>query len=180
MESLSDLESVVPVGARGALITAAQILLQIDTQAESLCPSCGGASIDIVPPFVTGAVADGLLNNVASIFTVDAVGDGGKPRHQAKHPKHSNGQAPVDGSGGVTGPGSSTVTDPTDSTDGTGKGGHPGHHNGGPIDHLTGALGGNGDDPVTLPSGVPDLSQVDDALDGVGDVLGGVLGSNNP
>lgn len=169
LDSLTNLESVVPEGARGALITAAQTMVQIATQAESLCPTCGGASIDVIPPFAT-AVADDLLNNVASVFTVDAA-DSVKPRHKHKHPVET-GQAPIDEPVDVTNADGPTVTDPADTSDDTTKGGR---HNHGTLGDI---LDGDGDDTV-LPSEVPDLGPVDDVLDGVGDVLGGVLGSSS-
>ncbi|MCW2796813.1 DUF5667 domain-containing protein [Nocardioides sp.] len=178
LASLSGFESVVPVGARGALITAARTLLQIDTSAQSLCPDCGGASIDIVPPFVTEAV-DNPFNTVAQIFTIDTTRPG---RHlqPVKHPGAQQGaDAPVDQPGdATTAEGSQVGPLPADSSHGDGPTRHHGG-NGGPISHIADLLGGN--QPASNPDGgLPDLGPVDDVLGDVGNILGGVLGNNTP
>jgi hypothetical protein len=178
MASLSNLESVVPDAARGALITAAQILGQIDTTAQSLCPACGGVGINIVPPFAT-QVADDVLNNVANLFTVDHP-TAGTTKHPARPGKGQQGQPQIQEPGSVTDPGDSAVTDPADTANNNGKGDHQGGQQGdGPLGDLADALGGgHGDHHHGLPTEVPDLGPVDDVIGGVGDLLGGVLGTN--
>ncbi|MCW2766840.1 MAG: hypothetical protein JWO11_2799 [Nocardioides sp.] len=179
MVSLSGLESVVPDAARGALITAAQILVQIDTSAQSLCPDCGGARIDIVPPFVTQLVPD-PFSTVASIFTVDAAHPGAKPGRPAGHRgDHKGGQAPVQQPGAVNTDAPEEGVGPGQPTGGKGANAHPGNPNG-PLGPLTDILGGGHTPTSNHSGGQPDLGPVDDVLGGVGDVLGDVLGGATP
>jgi hypothetical protein len=174
MTSLSDLEAVVPVGARGALITAARILVQIDDQAQSLCGDCG-TGIGILPSFVTAAAPDPFkaVSNTFSIVT-----SGG---HKAHHPAKQHAQPATEP---VTEPPADTSTDPVttvtnpvttgDQTDGTGQ--H--HHHNGPVSTTIDSLLGGGGEESTVTStanGVGDV--LEGVSDGVGDVLGGVLGT---
>jgi len=177
MVTLSDLESVVPDAARGALITAAQILVQIDTQAQSLCPSCGGARIDVVPPFVL-STADDLLNNVASVFTVPDVQESTQTGHKTKHPgRHHDGPSPVQETDDVTGAEAPTsVLNPPDSSgDGVRTDDQTNDQTEDPLGDLTDVLSG-GSDTSTSNDGPTGIDPVDGLLNGVGDTLDDVLG----
>ncbi|MGH3335608.1 MAG: hypothetical protein ACRDOZ_07285, partial [Nocardioides sp.] len=55
MQTLAELESVVPDRARDELLRAARILTQIDAQAQQACPSCGGDGIDEIPAILTSS-----------------------------------------------------------------------------------------------------------------------------
>jgi hypothetical protein len=55
MQTLTDLEAVVPDQARDELLRAARILTQIDAQAQQACPSCGGDGIGEIPAILTSS-----------------------------------------------------------------------------------------------------------------------------
>ncbi len=55
MQTLAELESVVPDQARDELLRAARILTQIDAQAQQACPSCGGDGINEIPAILTSS-----------------------------------------------------------------------------------------------------------------------------
>jgi hypothetical protein len=183
MSSLSQLEAVVPEAARGALITAARVLEQIDTQAQSLCPDCGGAGIDILPPFVLDPIQDPFAT-VSNAFTI-ATPSGHKAQHPAKHHPQQGQQQPPTEPVDVTEPETTTgdVTDATSSSGGTSTG-HQGHHNGPVSSTIGGLLGGSGggdDTSNTISNTAGDVGGVlEDTGDAVGEVLGGVLGTSTP
>ena len=55
MDDLTDLGDVVPSEARPALITAAQSVLQNDSAAFHVCPTCGDGGITELPEFAATA-----------------------------------------------------------------------------------------------------------------------------
>lgn len=57
MGELDTLGDVVPADARAALITAAQSVLQSDTAAFQVCPTCGDGGVTELPPFAYEPVA---------------------------------------------------------------------------------------------------------------------------
>jgi hypothetical protein len=175
MTSLSDLEAVVPEGARGALITAAQILVQIDDQAQSLCGDCG-TGIGILPSFVTAAASD-PFKAVSNTFSIVTTG-GHKAHHPAKqHPQQSTEEVVTPPTEEQSGDPVTSVTNPVTPGDSTGGTGHHGDHNGPVSNTLHGLLGGGGGDD-TVTSTANDVGDVLEGVgDGVGNVLGGVLGT---
>ncbi len=65
-DSMSDLNALgdaVPAGARPALITAAQTVLQVDTQALQVCPACGDAPLTELPEFAVVDPINMLLDS---------------------------------------------------------------------------------------------------------------------
>ena len=76
MDDLDDLGDVVPADARPALITAAQSVLQADSAAFQLCPTCGEGSVTELPEFATASAVvvtdlSGLLRLQPTALSVD-------------------------------------------------------------------------------------------------------------
>lgn len=130
--SMDDLEALgdqVPSDARGALITAAQSVLQVDKAAFQVCPTCGDGAVTELPTFAAEPVAlESLLSLEDSALSVALPLDylerveGIAVRIPTDGPKDSN-----DGPRGVDNPNDDTptvpstdpVTEPTDDTDDT-------------------------------------------------------------
>ncbi len=73
MQTLAELESVVPEQARDELLRAARILTQIDAQAQQACPSCGGDGIDEIPAILTSSYelsGDGIVATPGTVLKV--------------------------------------------------------------------------------------------------------------
>ena len=72
MQTLAELESVVPEQARDELLRAARILTQIDAEAQRACPACGGHGIDEIPAILTSSYdsADGVAATPGTVLEV--------------------------------------------------------------------------------------------------------------
>ncbi len=66
MQSLAELEPQVPIEARDELLHAAQVLSQIDTEAERACAACGGPGINQLPAILASA---GYAADASAPFT---------------------------------------------------------------------------------------------------------------
>lgn len=170
MSTLEQLEALVPEGARGALIQAAQVLTQIDQQAIALCPNCVVKGLTEIPDFVFAPVADLLAGDGNRAAPTEQPGDtgsgqGGKP--PGKGGKGDNGQQAVEP------PVAEPTKPPVVQEPGTPPPGEApnGQDDGNPITDLTEGLtgGGNATNP-SVPAEQPDLGEV------LEDTVGGVLG----
>ena len=158
MQTLTELESVVPDQARDELLRAARILTQIDAQALRACPTCGGDGIDEIPAILTSSFElsdDGTTATPGTVLKVspqkkkNAGGD-----HSSSLPQTNDDALP---------PGS--VLAPADQTDAGASSGSSGtkKDSPSPIEDLTKTLtGGGGSEPASGPTvpEVPDPGQV--------------------
>ena len=76
MQTLADLDALVPGNARDELRQAAQLLTQIDAQAEQACPTCGGSGITEIPSILARPAGFGGLQ------VPPASAPGRRPRRQ--------------------------------------------------------------------------------------------------
>lgn len=160
LDQLEALEPLIPVEARDELISAAAVLAQIDSEAAQRCPACGGTPIDTIPPSLLAA---GSILVPAPPVPAPVV-------HPSKsqHAKGDKGpgkdhQPLPDISSDHVGPGSVHPTDP---------GSQPSLAD--PLKALTDSLTGGADhqSPSSDDTRIP---VVGEALDGVGELLQGVL-----
>lgn len=159
METLSQLEAVLPPGTRDELQYAAQVLSQIDAASSQACPSCRGGLEQIPPALLAGQLAEPSVTYVSPpLVEDDSVSGGGK---QSGSQDGDKGGGSIDGSGDDSGaldpsdlPTSGdepTVDDPT-----------------GPLDDIVGGVTGGGGQQT---SGGGDGGVVDDTVDAVEDVI---------
>jgi len=168
METLAQLEAVLPPGARDELQEAAQVLIEIDSAASAACPVCRGG-LDQIPAALlsAGQLAEPTVSVPPLVEEPPSTGEG-------RHSGQGGGTKDVGsrGQGGGTGPldvpdlpaaggGTDTGDDPIDDlVDGvTGPGGNT--SNGGS------GSGGNGGGGSDGGGG----SVIDDTVDAVEDVL---------
>lgn len=166
LDRLAALEPLVPADARDELLRAADVLATIDTQAGQRCPSCGGTSIDSIPPVLAAGSEPIVVPQVPPV----------QPRDESDHRRHApradqveNPDLPdVDGDdlgpGSVQDPSSGSSPSASPSDDGDGGGSNP-------LTDLTDKLTGRDN-----PSGSPTRGVVGGLVNGVGELLGGVLG----
>lgn len=171
LDELEALEPLIPYEARDELIRAAGVLAQINEEAAQRCPSCGGTPIESFP---TTLLSSPTIDLPAAPVTTSQVADtgtnGGKhdgKKHQGK--KHDDtsdsGSSQLPQVGGDVPPGS--VLSP-------GTGLLPGTSDTGgtnPLQALTQGLTGGGKKPTSSPS----VPVVDDLVDGVDELLHGVV-----
>ena len=161
METLSQLEAVLPPGTSDELQYAAQVLSQIDAAASQACPSCRGG-LDQIPAalLAAGELTEPSVTYVSPPLVEDAsASGGGKQAGSQGGDKDSGG---TEGSGDDSGaldpadlPASGdgpTVDDPT-----------------GPLDDIVGGLTGGGGEQTSGGGGGGDV--VDDTVDAVEDVI---------
>ncbi len=165
METLADLEAVVPDEARDELIAAARVLTQIDLEAERTCPTCGGDGIAEIPRILTQASYATPLQDDASTSGTTIEGAEESTEFEPKLPDTDGENLPP-----------ASVLQPP-STGGTQQspGDTPDEPTTDPIDELTAGLTGDGDSqPVSVPDGGDVSGLTDDAdelLDDVTDPL---------
>jgi Domain of unknown function (DUF5667) len=171
--TLAVLDGVIPAEAEQALLAAAQVLFEIDSLAANLCPVCESLGITEIPvPLL--ASGDTTLDDAA--VQVAVVEEVVKP---VKDTKPGNGdKGPLTGQ---TETAIETTPDdpiqlPTQGANGNGNG-QNGNGNGQPQNPLGSGLA----IPTSLPSvGVPEVDQVvEDVLEGVNGVLGGLTAPTN-
>lgn len=171
MDDLGELGDVVPADARPALITAAQSVLQLDSAAFQVCPTCGDGAVTELPDFALQSAPlsaedlEGLLSlqdTLQSIQLPAGLIDRNKVEDIAsQHDDKTDKQDDV-----ATEDPDETVVDPADDLPTTD-----------PItdlgDKIKDGLGGNNgdDDDDTTPS-----NPVDDAVDTVNTVVDGLVG----
>ncbi|GGO78267.1 DUF5667 domain-containing protein [Nocardioides deserti] len=187
MDALAGLESVLPDGARAALIQAAQLLTQIDAEAAALCTVCGGEGISIIPPFAVQAVED-VLGGLVGALTTPASTQGAS---EDRRGDSGRGQGKDRGNQGKAGPGDGGQAVPTDTPTlppVLGGGEQPPATTpssqpstlGGVIGGLLGGNGGGGNGgkgsgstTTSTPTTLPEV--IEDVLGGVGDLVGSLL-----
>lgn len=160
LDQLEALEPLVPASARDELIRAARVLEGIDSEAGQRCPSCGGRPIESIPP-VLAADQESILVPLAPKATAaaDTSKQGGKHQHagQPDLPDVDPGNV---GPGSVSNPGSGQQSSSP-----------------GPLQDLTHSLTGGGGSNTDNPSGGgSSLPSADDVVNGVSDILEGVVG----
>jgi hypothetical protein len=174
MDDLTDLGDVVPSEARPALITAAQSVLQNDSAAFNVCPTCGEGGITELPPFAAEPVSlASSLNGLLSLestpltvkdFDIDQVEE--IAQEQVDPPK-DNGPKGTDDPNEGEGNGDTTVDPPTvpevDPEDVTGPLQNLGQH-------IKDGLTGGGSKPPTVSNAV------DEVVNGIGQLVDGILG----
>ena len=163
METLSDLEAVVPAEARDELISAARVLTQIDLEAARTCPTCGGDGIAEIPRILTQASYATPLQ------------DGGSPQGTVKEAEESTTFEPkLPETDGENLPPASVLQPPSTGGSKQSPDDGPGETTTDPIDQLTAGLTGDGDSQPTSVPGEDEVTVLDDAeqlLDGVTDPL---------
>ena len=167
MQTLAELESVVPEQARDELLRAARILTQIDAQAQQACPSCGGNGIDEIPAILTSsydASSGGIAATPGTVLEV-------APEKKQKGTDDRSTSLPETNDEALP-PGS--VLAPTgqpDSGTSTSSGGGTKQGSSSPIDELTKTLTGDGgSEPASGPT-VPELPDPGQVVEDVTDPL---------
>jgi hypothetical protein len=171
MQTLADLESVVPEQARDELLRAARILTQIDAEAQRACPACGGHGIDEIPAILTSsydsaagvAATPGTVLQTAPEKKKQPRKDSTSGQQQASVPQTGAGALPP---GSVLSPGGQTETEA--STGGSQQQGSD------PIKDLTESLTGDGgsSEPTSGPGlPLPDAPDLDEVVEDVTDPL---------
>ncbi len=154
MQTLAELESVVPDQARDELLRAARILTQIDAQAQQACPSCGGDGINEIPAILTSSYetsGGGIAATPGTVLKVSPEKKGSGDRSTSL-PQTNDDPLP---------PGS--VLTPTGQPDADTPGGGTKQDSSDPIEDLTNSLTGDGgSEPASGPTvpGLPSPGQV--------------------
>lgn len=157
METLLGLEAQVPTSARDELVEAARTLTEIDDRARALCPSCGGAGITEVPPFLLTA---STLPTAA--VTQVAVPSATRPRRPASEPAAADGSG-SDRDGGISLP-EVELGDPPPPT----------HHTGGGSSQEGGGEEKGAQDPVRELTSTLTKSEATSVDEPASDLLDGV------
>jgi hypothetical protein len=164
MQTLTELESVVPEQARDELLRAARILTQIDAQAQRACPSCGGAGIDEIPAILTSSFdsSTGVASTPGTVLQV-------APEKKKQRSTQQDPAVPQTGGASLP-PGS--VLSPGDQTDADVSTGGTEQNSSDPIKELTKTLTGDGggSEPVSGP-GIPEDPDLGEVVDDVTDPL---------
>lgn len=160
METLAELESLVPADARDELLHAARVLTQIDAEAQQACPDCAGGITEI--PKILAGSATYSSGGSTGASTVRDTGTKGGTRGGVKDDgsKTDDPQAPTEDSLTDT----TVISAPGDETDG-GDGGGGEEETNDPIGDLTEGLTGGETQPTSSPSGVPGLPAVDEVAE---------------
>lgn len=159
METLAELEALVPEEARDELVHAAQVLGDIDDAAARACPGCSGGITQVPSVLLSaGRLTDRQLVVVPAPLVQEGrpSTDGGPKQDDDKGPRRNGGSG-----GPLTGP--TLSTDPGDTDAGTG--GDPTS----PLDVLTDPATGQGGGQTSNDGGLPGVPEVDDVIDDVVD-----------
>lgn len=175
MQTLTQLEAILPEEARDELVRAAQVLADIDAAVGRACPSCSGG-IALIPSVLSaGELPEPAVILVPSPVVHQApLHQGGKKHHDGGGTKQGGG----DSDGGDDPLASPTLdpdTDTTTDTD-TGTGTDTTTTTTSPLETLTEPVTGAGSDDTDgggLP-GVPDDDDVKDVIKSVDDGLDGL------
>ncbi len=161
METLSQLEAVLPPGTREELQYAAQVLAQIDAAASQACPACRGGLAQIPAALLAGQVTEPSVTYVSPPLVQDddpAQGGGKQPGSKGDDDQQGGSAG---GSGG---------SDPLDPPDLPASGGEPSVDDAtGPLDDIVGGLTGQGGEETSGGGGGGGV--VDDTVDAVEDVI---------
>lgn len=170
METLAELESLVPADARDELLHAARVLTQIDAEAQQACPDCAGGITEI--PKILAGSATYSSGGSTGASTVRDTGTKGGTRGGVKDDGSKSGdpEAPAEDSLTDT----TVISAPGDETDG-GDGGGGEEETNDPIGDLAEGLTDGETQPTSSPSGVPGLPAVDEVAEDLDDATGDVL-----
>ena len=160
METLAQLEAVLPPGTREELQHAAQVLGQIDAAASRACPSCRGGLEQIPAALLAGQFAEPTVTYVSPpLVEGDSAADGGQ----------QSGSKDGDTNGGGTGGGGGD-SDPLDPPELPTSGDGPTVDDPtGPLDDIVGGLTGQGGEQTS--GGGDGGGVVEDTVDAVEDVI---------
>jgi hypothetical protein len=159
LDELREIAKTAPAEHQDELAAAADVLLQIDERAQSLCPTCASdlTALKMPPLFLTANEARDAMEALGHVKIDNShpvITDEGAPTTAASGPKSS-----TDGNGGTTEPPAQPVapedTDGTDGTDGAGD---------------TGGTDGDQGLPGTVDASGPDVKVPDKVKEGVDDV----------
>lgn len=168
LDQLTALEPFVPAEARDELIRAAGVLTTIDAEAAQECPTCGGRGITSIPPVLLSSAPLTIPLEPASRPVEDAVADDKHDAKGTKGDKGGNNLPEVDPEdldpGSVSDPGGSLL-----------PGGQTVGGSSNPLQDLVNGLTGGGSTGGADPSGKPSIPVVSDLLNGVGELLEGVV-----
>jgi len=174
MQTLAELETVVPEQARDELLRAARVLTQIDAQAQQACPACGGHGIDEIPAILTSSydTSSGVAATPGTTLQV-------APKKKApRERRHHTAMPPAQGQslppGSVLTPGDQTAEAGASSPGGAAT--QQKDSPSGPLNDLADTLSGGGSEPVSGPEApaAPDLGElVEDVTDPLLDPLTG-------
>lgn len=162
LDQLTALEPYIPAEARDELIRAAGVLSTIDAEAAQRCPTCGGPGITTFPAVLMASTPMTVPVQPEPRPTENADGNA-KPDKG----KGGKGQDLPDVDPDDVGPGS--ISEPTTpALPGTTAGSNP-------LQDLVDGLTGGGTGGGTNASGDPSIPVVSDLLNGVGEILEGVI-----
>ena len=166
METLTQLEALLPEEARDELMYAAQVLGEIDAAAGQACPSCAGGIAQIPSVLMSaGQVTERPVVVVPSpLLAVDETTPQGRRKNGQQDGGKKNGQQGEEGPLGG-GPGLPPDAQGGESTSGTDEG------TGNPIDELTGPLTQGQDGGNASNGGITGVPEADDVIEGVDDGL---------
>ena len=179
IETLADLEEVIPEGAEDALLAAAEVVFQIDTLAANLCPVCDSLGIVEIP--VPLLASGDLTLDDAAVEAATTAGlvqqDPTQPGGTGDKPDQGEDRPPLDPGTSVTEP-TDHVQVPTETATGNSNGNTD--NGGGTVKNPPNPLGsGNTSLPTSLPSlGLPEVDEVvSGVVEGVNGVVGGLAGT---
>jgi hypothetical protein len=166
MQTLTDLEAVVPDQARDELLRAARILTQIDAQAQQACPSCGGDGIGEIPAILTSSFDTSDGGTAATPRTVLKVAPRKKQQSGTSSPSLPQADEQQLPPGSVLAPAGQADTQTS-----TSSGGGTKQKASDPIKDLTDSLTGDGgSEPASGPT-VPTLPDPGQVVEDVTDPL---------
>lgn len=175
MQTLAELEALIPAGARDELLHAAGVLTQIDAEAYLACPNCGGSGITDIPKILisSSGFADDHARSTSGVGS-EAVSSGDEKAKPGETQASSAEDGPALAPSSVLGPSQGSGGE---DTGGTPSGGSEQQQD--PIASLTEGLTGGGDSqPVSNQPGLPGEPEVDDVTDAVDEVTNPLTGGD--
>lgn len=166
MQTLAELESLVPADARDELLHAARVLTQIDAEAQQACPDCEGGITEI--PKILAGSATYSSGGSTGASPVRDTGSKGGTRGGVKDDGSKDGETEAPTEDSLTD--TTVISAPGDETDGGGE-----EETNDPIGELTKGLTDGETQPTSSPSGVPGLPAVDEVAEDLDDAAGDVL-----
>ncbi len=170
METLAELEALLPDEAHDELVYAAQVLGDIDAAAGRACPACTGG-IEQIPPVLMSAsqVSERPVTVVPAPLVQEGrpSTDGGPRKSGDQGPKQNGG--PEDDGDPLTEP--PIAPDPADTDTDTDTDAGTGDDPTNPLDVLTEPVTGQGGGQTSNGGGLPGVPEVDDVIDSVDDSL---------
>jgi hypothetical protein len=169
METLAQLETMLPEEALDELQYAAEVLTEIDAAAAAVCPSCEGGITQVPPSLLAGRLPE---PQVVTIVPAPVVSTEGPRSGGDKGDGKDNRDDGAGGSGGGTGDGGGLLPDAPDIGSGNGgTTGGTGDDTDGPIEDITDAVTGGS---TTSGDGVTGIDPLDEVIEDVDDGLGEV------